>query len=114
MDQLDKDKFYISIGEAIKIARTNIDMSQASLAEKINMSRASIVNIEKGRQSPPIHLLWQLSRLLKVSIIDFLPSSTSQINGEADFFKEKLQQNLSKGIINADSEKNINSFIREK
>jgi transcriptional regulator with XRE-family HTH domain len=114
MTQSEKEQFYISIGDAIRDARINIGMSQASLADKIKMSRASIVNIEKGRQNPPIHLLWQFSKLLKVSITDLLPKFTLVKNDDVDFFEEKLRDNIDKGIIDENSEKSLQSFLRRK
>lgn len=114
MTQSDKDQFYILIGNAIRDARINKDMSQAHLAEKIDMSRTSIVNIEKGRQNPPIHILWQFSRLLKVSITDLLPKFTLLKNNDVDFFEEKLRESIDKGIIDENSEQNLQSFLREK
>ena len=65
---------YEVVGEKISTTRHEKKMSQIDLAAKIGMSRASIVNIEKGRQHPPLHLLWQLADALDVDLLDLLPS----------------------------------------
>ena len=55
------DSLYSLIGERIRGARENAGLSQAKLAEKLKMSRTSVVNIEAGRQRLPIHVLWQIA-----------------------------------------------------
>lgn len=65
---------YTIVGEKITEIRQEKKMSQVDLAAKVGMSRASIVNIEKGRQHPALHLLWQLADALDVYLFDLLPS----------------------------------------
>ena len=48
-------------------------MSQAKLAEQVGITRASVVNIERGRQRPPVHLMWQIATALNVEPIRFIP-----------------------------------------
>lgn len=65
---------YVAVGEKVTRVRHDKKMSQIDLAAKVGMSRASIVNIEKGRQHPPLHLLWQLADALDVELFDLLPN----------------------------------------
>jgi len=60
------DGLYREIGRKIRDARqhTTPKISQDKLAKRLGMSRASIVNIEAGRQHPPLHLLWQIAEIL--------------------------------------------------
>lgn len=69
----EKDTFYTQVGERIKDARKRAGLSQEDLAALIGLSRVSVVNIEKGRQSPPIHLVLEISNALNVSPGDFFP-----------------------------------------
>ena len=73
MTLVEQKTFYIELGERIKTARTTIGLKQEAFADYLNLSRASIVNIEKGRQHPPIHTLWDISKILGVDVIELLP-----------------------------------------
>ena len=74
------DELYEEIGRRIKRARESSDTSQESLADNVKLSRTSVVNIEKGRQRPPIHTLYNIARVLGVAPHDLLPEARS---GEA-------------------------------
>jgi len=60
------------IGLRIRIARKERNFSQEDLAKLVDLSRASIVNIEKGRQSPPIQTLLLLCRKLNKQLAFFV------------------------------------------
>jgi len=107
----DKDRFYSIVGESIKAARTRIDLSQANLAKKISMSRASVVNIEKGRQHPPLHLLWTLSEILKVPLTELIPKFQSSDNDINPFFEKAVEKTTQLGFIHEESAEKISSFI---
>lgn len=114
MTESDKKRFYILIGEAINTARNNKGYSQAILAERISMSRASIVNIEKGRQHPPIHLLYEFSKILEISIVDLLPKFEISNKESVALFEEQIKNKASEGIISAKSIESLNSFVSNK
>jgi len=71
------DLLYRLVGNRIRAAREAVRprLSQKRLADRLGMSRVSIVNIEKGRQHPPVHVLWSLARELDVELTSFFPSS---------------------------------------
>lgn len=48
-------------------------MSQAKLASLIGLTRASVVNIEAGRQKAPVHVIWDISEALRVEVQDLIP-----------------------------------------
>jgi transcriptional regulator with XRE-family HTH domain len=64
---------YPTIGANIRTYRKARGMSQEALAEAIEQTRTSLVNIEQGRQRVPIHTLMQLAAALDVSIGMLLP-----------------------------------------
>ena len=72
----EQTKFYELLGERIKAARNKVGMKQEALAACIGLSRVSIVNIERGRQHPQIHLLWDIASTLKIEVEELLPSFT--------------------------------------
>ena len=50
-------------------------MNQAEIAQAIGLTRASIANIETGRQRIPLHHLYSLARALKVDVYALLPTA---------------------------------------
>ena len=67
------------VGERIRSARMRQGMSQARLAERLKISRASIVNIEAGRQRTPLHVLWRLAEELGTEAALFIPDQTEYL-----------------------------------
>ncbi|GAB3923500.1 helix-turn-helix domain-containing protein [Larkinella terrae] len=74
MEATHYQEIYQVVGSKISEIRREKKMSQLDLAAIVGLSRASIVNIEKGRQHPPLHLVWQLSDALDVDLFDLLPT----------------------------------------
>ena len=57
------------IGERIKSQREKLGLIQADLAEKANVSRASVVNWETGKRIPSIEDVKSLARVLDTSLM---------------------------------------------
>jgi DNA-binding XRE family transcriptional regulator len=73
----EQKKFYEGLGLRIKTARNNANIKQQGFADQLNLSRASIVNIEKGRQHPQLHTLCEIAKVLKIKVEDLLPNLSS-------------------------------------
>lgn len=73
MGDLSEDLFYEQIGERIRNYRLSAGLGQEVFSELLNMTRASVVNIEKGRQRPSIFLLISIARILNIDYIDLVP-----------------------------------------
>jgi len=54
----------------IKVARAELDMTKADLADKIGVSRQSINAIEKGKFVPSAVLALKIARLFKKPVED--------------------------------------------
>ncbi len=54
----------------IKNLRLKRDVTQEELAEAVNVSRQTIIAIEKGNYTPSLMLAMQLANFFKVSIED--------------------------------------------
>ena len=54
----------------IKDLRARYDFSQDVLAEKLGVSRQTIISLEKGRYNPSITLAFKLARLFNCQIED--------------------------------------------
>jgi transcriptional regulator with XRE-family HTH domain len=68
---------YEQIGRTIRNLRTRSDgpnLSQAQLAEAISLTRASVANIERGKQKILAHTLVEIASALGVSPASLLPA----------------------------------------
>ena len=54
----------------LKVARAALDMSQATLAEKVGVSRQTINSIESGDYNPTINLCIQICKALDKTLND--------------------------------------------
>jgi transcriptional regulator with XRE-family HTH domain len=102
---------YKSIGKQIKSLRNRSRISQEELADKLGLSRASVVNIEKGRQHASLHLLMDLSRIFKVSLQDFLTEEFSGHATETGIVSRRKRE-ISK-VTSGDSIKMVSEFLEE-
>lgn len=66
--------FYENIGNKISNFRENRGITQDRLGKYVDLSRVSIVNIEKGRQKPSMYLLYKFAELFNVPLIAFFES----------------------------------------
>jgi len=54
----------------VKEKRMEFNMTQDDLSEKLEVSRQTIISLEKGRYNPSINLAFKLSKLFNCSIED--------------------------------------------
>jgi len=66
---------YHELGSRIAKIRKAHNLNQEDFGYKFKLSRTSVVNIEKGRQRPSIHLLYDIKRTLKIKIGDLIPDT---------------------------------------
>jgi DNA-binding XRE family transcriptional regulator len=95
MNDTVKGKFYSIIGNKIKAYREEAHITQVDLAQKLQLSRTSIVNIEQGRQHPYIHLLFEIAELLNVELISILPTYDELNRGmtiDIDLIKKSVKK----------------------
>lgn len=77
---INKEEINKSVGDKLKAVRKVMKFSQDDLANKIGLTRTSIVNIEKGRQSLTIENLYKISELFQVNPMDLLITSSGNMN----------------------------------
>lgn len=73
--QADPSAIYKMIGERIRDERQKKRLTQDELASRIGLKRASITNVERGRQQLLVHTLLQIAESLGTSPDRFLGSS---------------------------------------
>jgi len=66
------------MGRLIRARRKKIDFTQDDLAQRVNLTRTSITNIERGRQKFQIHTLFDIARALEVSPTALIPLADFQ------------------------------------
>ncbi len=67
-----KDERNIVLAFNIKAERTRKGLTQAALAEKINVSDSTISLIERGIQTPSVFLVLNIAKVLNIDINELL------------------------------------------
>jgi|GEM_PF-1321372 len=89
---------YFILGQRIRDRREEMRYSQQQLAESVSqmyiLKRSSISNIERGKQQPPLHIIYEICRALKLDVQTILPTYS------------EIQQK-----VNVDNHSNIETYI---
>jgi len=80
----------IRIGRNIKIARTALGITQAELAESLDLENVTVSRIETGAQLPSIDRLDEVAKVLKVSLTALL-ADTEKDSAVADMLVEVIK-----------------------
>jgi transcriptional regulator with XRE-family HTH domain len=105
-----KSKFYLLLGKNIALHRKQINKNQEELGKSLNLSRATIVNIEKGRHQINAFQVWEIASFLNISVETLLPSINDFLK-----FEEKpilIPKNLEKEF-SLDTIENLLRFIKD-
>ena len=77
------EPIYAILGARVRSRREELRMTQADLSARIGLSRASVANIECGRQAVLLHQFLALASALAVPPLDLLPSA-APVSDRAD------------------------------
>jgi transcriptional regulator with XRE-family HTH domain len=77
-----ESRLYRVFGSRLRELREEKSVTQEELAKRVELSRTSITNIEKGRQRIMLHQLVELAEALDANPSDLIPQVESE-NGEA-------------------------------
>jgi DNA-binding XRE family transcriptional regulator len=58
---VDESRIYRIFGRRVAARRGELDLKQHELASRVDLSRASIANIERGHQKLPLHLVYRIA-----------------------------------------------------
>ncbi len=75
----------MEIGNQIKKYRSELNLTQEQLAEKVYVSRQTVSNWETGKNYPDIHSLLMLSNLFNISLDEL-------IKGDVEIMKKEINQ----------------------
>jgi transcriptional regulator with XRE-family HTH domain len=83
------DKKFRVIGQRIKRLRQEKGLFQRVLASRLVIARSHLANLERGHEKPGLTIVWRLSHLLGVSMMDIIGKEIGFYNKkEREFFKE--------------------------
>lgn len=92
------EAFYRELGRVVRQRRIKLEWSQERLGGALAtpMTRASIANIESGKQRVLAHTLVELAVALRVDVSDFLPATaaTMAVAQPASALKAELERKL--------------------
>ena len=74
----------MDIGNQIKKFRTNLQLSQEMLAEKMCVSRQTVSNWETQKSYPDVHRLLQLGALFQVSLDQLLEGDIERMRQQVE------------------------------
>lgn len=95
------------IRKNLKYYIENSKYNQVEIAKMLNISKASVTNWIKGKNSPNIEYLDQLCSILNISINDIFSSRASLLNYTQD--EENLIQNYRS--LNVEGKEKVRSYI---
>lgn len=71
------NEIYVTLGRTVRKQREAMRLTQADLGDRIGLSRASVANIEGGRQAVLLHQFLALAEALAMRPMDLIPSGRS-------------------------------------
>ena len=80
----------IKIGKLIAKCRKNVNLTQAQLAEKLNITDKAISKWETGRAMPDSSVMLELCDILKITVNDLLSGEVVTV----DNYSKELENNL--------------------
>jgi len=114
LDREQQTAFYEKLGENIREARRRQSMNQEELGEKLGLSRVSVVNIETGKQRLPIHVLGDITDILKVKMSELVPDvKTPAENNNADSIApDTMNKIIRESKDHSDSPEKVINFLK--
>jgi transcriptional regulator with XRE-family HTH domain len=105
------DDIYGTFGSAVATRRKALDLTQSQLAGRVQMSRASIANIESGRQSVLLHHVYALASALELTKVTDLLPPPSQKSIREELKMTLSSQSLSKQTLSDQAEAQVVGLI---
>lgn len=72
-NRIDLQSFYLRFGDMIRRRRNHLGITQEKLGRHVGLTRASIANIETGRQKVLLHHLYLLAAALELDASALIP-----------------------------------------
>ena len=91
--RMDLEPIYKIIGGIIRQRRRRLELPQAKLAVRLGISRATLANIETGRQRILIHHLYAFAEALDMKPNELLPQA-AKTNADSDWSQFPMPTDL--------------------
>jgi DNA-binding XRE family transcriptional regulator len=108
---MNEDKFYEELGQLITKERLNAGVKQEDLANFLELSRASVVNIEKGRQRPSTFLLINIAKYLKIDFTKLIPPVNAKASTDMALGVYNVNEIAQKWDLNTNSKNSFENFL---
>jgi transcriptional regulator with XRE-family HTH domain len=103
-------QFYKDLGRQIRTVRMNRGLTQAVLAKQLGFTRASIANLEAGRQALQVHTLLMITSILSCKYGDIVPVGSNlmpstritELEGH-DYVSETARHFVQQAVMSATS-----------
>ncbi len=69
---MDSDRFFQQFGRNVARRRKELELTQEVLAQRMNISRPSITNIERGEQGVSLYMALQIAAALELDDVSML------------------------------------------
>jgi transcriptional regulator with XRE-family HTH domain len=112
MNLVQQQDFYQRLGIIVREARLKIGLSQEVLGDQLSLTKASIANIEKGRQRPMAHTLIELAQALRISLAELIPDMESTLPGPT-LLVASSAENISIVSDNEQVDKGVQDAVRK-
>jgi transcriptional regulator with XRE-family HTH domain len=96
----DPEMVYRVFGSRLRALRAQRDLPQEELAALSGLTRASIANIERGRQRVLLHQVIRFAEALQVTVADLIPersSLTENAKSHTDYLMRLRDQIFNEG-----------------
>lgn len=104
------NRLYTALGNRIKEKRESKGISQTDFSSYIGISRSSLVNIEKGRQRTPLHVIYSIAETLGISVLELMPRPV-ELESASDLSDDEIKQKANYQIQSDESFDKIKQFI---
>lgn len=109
----EQSHLYRKLGFRIRELREKVGIRQGTFARSLDLSRASIVNIEKGRQRPSIHLLLNISTILGVQVMEILTPLETSIRSAQPKLSSEWKKAIKSVKRKSNSKQKLTEFLKE-
>lgn len=102
-----------TVGLKIREYRNFLDLSQADFAEKVGINRATLSQLEAGKQQFTISLIYKVAQKLNVEITTFLPL-IKHIENDVTLNSNLISEKLKQQDVNESTKNSILQLINKK
>lgn len=112
MNEEQSQQLYRILGVRIRQQRDRLKLSQGALADQLSISRVSVVNVEKGQQHTPLHILFEIAYVLGLEIQELLPSVSDIFGADNGMDRSRMAHIEEKTAGRPKSKEKLVQFIK--